>query len=778
MVMPRTLLESLIQKLRGCNVHGDAEESPVAILWTDPRSEWKPLLPLLRQQLPELLCLGDYVPEHQQGPALWLRCIVDRSLPAADAAAGQIPVIYLPGISRQELRAGEGCPWALEPLIELMFRGSLWLQRNGRDWTLAAFLSSTDALGLDLAGDQGTKAALSRALAEVASVPLEQLRGKRLEAEDFNAYLVPDAIRDLLQWMADPPAFQQRCSQEQWAVLSSTWKKELKFDPAKDGELSAAERLTKGTSGWDKVWQRFAENPTAFPGIPELLRRVEPEQMGLAVGGQDLSRWPSHNAACEDQVLAGLQGLAGKSHAEACRCVRELEAQHGERRGWIWAQLGISPMAKLLEPLGLLAQRADQPLVGSTPAEFIEPYTTDGWEADLSAWRALAMASTAQEDVVRKVVAALLRPWLDDTASRFQKAVASAGLPSPQDQGAIAADPGEVLLFADGLRYDVARQLQKELEVMGITGTLSTRWAGLPTVTATAKPAITPLIGEIQGQALPEDFAPTFNSGKATSAAELRKALTAQGYTVLGDDELNIPSGPEARGWLEIGDLDHRGHQLNDDLPGQIQPEIERLALRIQKLLEAGWRSVKIVTDHGWLFCPDGLPTAELPKHLTASKWARCAAIKGDSQVPVPTAAWSWNPSEQFATPNGAACFNTGGSYSYAHGGISLQECLTPVLVVSGGASSAPAAAIVEISWKGLRCNLEVSGGTAGMTADLRREAAGGPTVATTAKPIDAGGARLLVEDDELEGAAVVAVLLSPDGRVIAQRRTVVGGEA
>ncbi|QVL51904.1 MAG: hypothetical protein KFB97_10340 [Cyanobium sp. M30B3] len=154
--------------------------------------------------------------------------------------------------------------------------------------------------------------------------------------------------------------------------------------------------------------------------------------------------------------------------------------------------------------------------------------------------------------------------------------------------------------------------------------------------------------------------------------------------------------------------------------------------------------------------CADGLPTAELPKHLTASKWARCAAIKGDSQVPVPTAAWSWNPSEQFATPNGAACFNTGGSTSYAHGGISLQECLTPVLVVSGGSSSAPAAAITEISWKGLRCNLEVSGGTAGMTADLRREAAGGPSVATTAKPVNDGGARLLVEDDELEGAAVV----------------------
>ena len=88
-----------------------------------------------------------------------------------------------------------------------------------------------------------------------------------------------------------------------------------------------------------------------------------------------------------------------------------------------------------------------------------------------------------------------------------------------------------------------------------------------------------------------------------------------------------------------------------------ITDEIERLAFRIQKLLDAGWRSVRVVTDHGWLFCPDGLPTAELPKHLTASKWARCAAIKGDSQVPVPTAAWSWNTSEKFATPNGSRLF-------------------------------------------------------------------------------------------------------------------------
>jgi hypothetical protein len=36
----------------------------------------------------------------------------------------------------------------------------------------------------------------------------------------------------------------------------------------------------------------------------------------------------------------------------------------------------------------------------------------------------------------------------------------------------------------------------------------------------------------------------------------------------------------------------------------------------------------------------------------------------------------------------------------------------------------------------------------------------------------------LLVKDDELEGAVVMAVLISPEGRVVAQRRTVVGAEA
>jgi len=43
---------------------------PVAALWSDPRGEWRPLIPLLRQHLPVLISLGDYNPPQQPRPAL------------------------------------------------------------------------------------------------------------------------------------------------------------------------------------------------------------------------------------------------------------------------------------------------------------------------------------------------------------------------------------------------------------------------------------------------------------------------------------------------------------------------------------------------------------------------------------------------------------------------------------------------------------------------------------------------------------------------------------
>ena len=77
-----------------------------------------------------------------------------------------------------------------------------------------------------------------------------------------------------------------------------------------------------------------------------------------------------------------------------------------------------------------------------------------------------------------------------------------------------------------------------------------------------------------------------------------------------------------------MGDIDHRGHEqglrLARELPGLIDAVIERLEL----LLEAGWRRLRVVTDHGWLLVLGGLAKTELPKYLTETRWGRCALLK------------------------------------------------------------------------------------------------------------------------------------------------------
>ena len=150
--------------------------APAAILWPDKERQWEPLLPELRKRLP-LLTLGPYAPAERMGPAYYLRCMIARTLPDDVLPADATPIIYLPGVSRQELRAIEECPKHLQPLAELQYRGVLWTHKNGRDWTVAGFLQNADdGLGVPVGADSATRDALLRALPVLARQPVGYLR--------------------------------------------------------------------------------------------------------------------------------------------------------------------------------------------------------------------------------------------------------------------------------------------------------------------------------------------------------------------------------------------------------------------------------------------------------------------------------------------------------------------------------------------------------------------------------------------------------------------------
>ena len=84
-------------------------------------------------------------------------------------------------------------------------------------------MTSEAALGLDLSLDMRTREALMRALPVLATEPIAPLRGRRLDADDFDRLSVGDPVRDLLGWMSEPEAFQARCDTARWEAFRNLW---------------------------------------------------------------------------------------------------------------------------------------------------------------------------------------------------------------------------------------------------------------------------------------------------------------------------------------------------------------------------------------------------------------------------------------------------------------------------------------------------------------------------------------------------------------------------
>jgi hypothetical protein len=763
-----TVLEELLARLRALDSGGDGQERPAAILWADPARSFEGLIEQARALAAEVLVLGPYAPAKRQGPGVWLRCVIDRTLPEVTMPPGRTPIVYLPGYSKQQLRAGEDCPSALQPLVELVFRGVLWTQANGSDWTPAAFLGSAKGLGLRIAGDRETQSALLRALPEVALCRVEGLRERTLDARVFDELLNPDVFRGLLRWMGDPAAA-KAAGAERWAAFVSQSKQRLGFDPVKEGPLAAAERLADGHGDWEEVWRRLGEAPGAYPGILAPLARARPKQALLA----DPQRWLAVNDDAEESLTQALTELVGQSHAKVCAGIAELDRRHGTRRASLWARMGRADLALLLGPLARLAESARSPVGGLTPEEIALDYTGRGWLADAAAWEALAQAKPAHEDLIRRVVAALLGEWLERGARALQGALEKHPLPGSPAQAPVEAEAGGCLVFADGLRYDVGARLAERLEARGLRATLRHRWAALPTVTATGKPAVTPATASAVGTAVGAGFAPSTRAGKPLDARMLRDAIRAAGYQVLSAEDLGFPETSAARGWIELGQIDKRGHEVGIDLARDLDVEIERLVERIDALLKAGWTSVRVVTDHGWLLLPGGLPKVDLPRHLTADRWARCADLPGTFPQGVVAVPWHWNGAAFVATAPGSACFNQ--SPEYAHGGVSPQECVTPDILVVRAGESAPGASIEGVAWRKMRMLVQCAGSPAGVRADVRLGTATGKSVLKEPKPVEGDGAVSFVIEDDHEDKDLMVVLLDSQGTVIAQRPTRVG---
>lgn len=779
----RTTVQSqLIASLQAAAKGNTHTTAPAAVvLWPDKERQWEAALPTLQQQIPGLLKLGAFDPASRSGPAVWLKCAIAGVLPEIQFQG--VPVVYLSGVSRSELRAIESCSRDLQPLAELQYRGVFWSQVNTKDWTVSAFLSSKNGgLGLDVTQDKATQDALAQVLSAdvLLDRPLDELKERQINADWLLSLLAPNPTRDLLVWMNAPQVTQKDWAGVRWDVFSKRAKSDFGFDPVSDGPLVAAEKLARREGKWAAVAELYRDSYTSFPEVLTLLRTVQPPQLGLFPDmdpNGPLAGYPQANEQGEASLRYALSACAAMDAAQARTAIATAEKEHGARRGWLWSRMGQSPLAQALEHLARLAELSAAAPIGATPAELAASYQQSGWRVDEAATQAMgAVHSKADTDAVGAAVRAVYLPWLEEAAKRLQDAVKKmGGMPALQAASDAAADSGTCTVFVDGLRYDVAQRLRAKLDGLGTT-TLAARWTSMPSVTASGKAWCSPVAALVSGTAEDVEFEPRVAAdGKPLSGHNFRKLLTDNGVQPLDKHETGDPSG---RAWTESGDLDHYGHEHGVRLARDVDAQLAAVVERVQELRDAGWRRVRIVTDHGWLLVPGGLPKTELPKHQAETRWGRCAVLKDTAHGTPLTFGWDWCKDVQVAYAPGVSSFIAGADY--AHGGLSLQECLVAVLdldLVAAAPAAAAQVSIKAVTWKGLRCVVEVDSTSTGLTLDVRTK----PALATSSlvasvKPLEAGKASVAVADDDNLGAAAVVVILAADGQVLQKQATTVGG--
>ncbi|HAM12623.1 MAG TPA: BREX-1 system phosphatase PglZ type B [Microbacterium sp.] len=774
-----TLVRAVVAKaLRDAAAfNAGANSAPAAVLWADPERTWEPVIRILQEAVP-ILVLGEYEPAAARGPALWLRAVLaspeSAELPAhlAERDERNPWVIYLPGVSRGSVAEAAALDDSLAPLAEVAIRSNWWPSAHGQTpWTPHSFLAAKEGAGLDIASDGATKAALAQVLDKLLFEDIADLkRMGRLDSSRLHHLVLDDSVRTLLDWMNDPDAVRASLEGAQWQALVASCKSVYGISPDKDGALTAASKLGRRTGEWGTVWQRFAENPSRYPNLLALLDQARPSVVPL-FGDVDPhpDSWPSWNRDEEDAIRSALDALG--THPDPRGRVQELAAAHTSREENVWAALGQAPLAKAV---GHLAELADRVATAPTATDLktqIAWYSDEGHVIDDLALRTIATAKTAQDrSAVAHALAAIYDPWADQSARAFQKAAVG----SYSGQTGLDVVAGTCVVYVDALRYDLATRVARRLS--GLVVVVEPRQAAFPSVTPTGQPAVAPIRISMAGGAA---FDAADDQGRSVKGAVLRSALAGAEVQFLDWDTAQV-GDPAGTAWTQTNMIDSLGHSHGHQMADLVDHHLDLVAERVRALIEAGWRKVVVVTDHGFLLPGQPAQKVNLSIQITEGDVARkprVARLKATAARPdFPILPWTWDSSVDMVSAPGTAAFESGRLYE--HGGLSPQECVIPVVTVTRGDSDAGPAQIEAVRWTGQRCRIDYGPAEAEVVAEVRlRPADASSAVGGPKSPTEPGEVKVLVDEDQAPaGVNAWVVLLDPSGGVLAQAQTTVGG--
>lgn len=771
--MKQSIYDKVIQALKQAEQHNsNIMVKPEVILWPDPENQWAEVIPVLQSEFPQLLIFGEYNPSKKQGPAIWIKCMVAKTLPDAKWEDDVTPIIYLPGIAKTDLRNVEEAGLQFQPLLEYQYTGILFLQENGREWTILAFVENPlNGLGLKILKDTATKDALKKVLPTIFQDNDVLHSATIIDAAYLNNHLFPDITSGILNWMCKGDIFLQKMDKGKREVFSTLSESQYEFKPEHKNIKAIAEKLGSQRNNWKYVWQMYANAPRKFREIEELLRLAKPGDLGSGIFAFPEESWPQVNESMEEELYQALMKTS-KIHAkDALEALKNLEQKHQVRRNWIWYELDYAPLANALQYLIKMVEITSTPFPSNTIGDLKEYYISKGYLADQAMRKSLAAVKTENhKSVIKALIKSIYQPWLDLITQKFQNLVAEdASIFTGQ---AAQIEKESYVLFVDAFRYELAKEFTERLIKSKYKVELETNWSAIPTVTPTAKPANSPMATSISVKSEISDFRPQLQSGKDLQVAVFRESLAENNFkSVVNSNEIDT----EINCWQEIGEIDTKGHNEQSAMVKRIDELFDQVLEVIETAFEKGIKRIKIVTDHGWLLLPGGLPKTQINVDLTQTRWGRCALIKEGTKTDLLQLPWRWNPMIFIAYAPGISFFKI--NEEFAHGGISLHECLIPTLLVENPSGSQIAAKILQVKWVNLKCAVETENAKDGFTLDIRTKYSDEKTsIVESRKREVVNNKGSVMVNDEAESQAATIVLLDENGTILDKKLTTVGG--
>lgn len=771
--MANSIYDKVIQALKQAENHNsNLMVRPEVILWPDPELQWEDVIPVLQENMPQLLIYGSYEPSKKQGPAIWLKCMITKLLPEATWAVDDIPIIYLPGVAKNDLRNVENAVFNFQPLLEYQYTGSLFIQDNGREWSILAFIENPlNGLDIRVAKDSATKDALKKTLPTIFQ-DAEVLVGKTIiDADYLNNQLFPDIIPTILRWMCKGDAFFKNMEVGKKEVFTNLCKSQYDFEPDHKNIKAIAEKLGSHKNSWKYVWQFYATAPHKYPEIEELLRLAKPADLGTGMFALPDESWPQVNEQKEDALSQALVKVAKLDADKALSLLSELETNNCQRRNWVWFELGRSPLVNSLQYLYAMASNASESFPSATIDILKDYYTTTGYLVDQCMRKSLAaVKSEKDKEIVKSIIQLFYKPWIESLTKKFQKLVeADASVFTSQT----ASEESEnYVLFVDAFRFELAEEFSHRLLQNKYKVSIKSGWSSIPSLTPTSKPNVSPIATFVSTQSGIAEFRPQLLNNKDLLTNVFRDSLKENGFKyVTNANDINATG----RYWQEIGEIDTKGHEEQAEMVKRIDELFDQVQEALEVAFEKGIKRIKIVTDHGWLLLPGGLPKTQLNAGLTETRWGRCALIKEGASTDLLHLPWRWNPFIYIAYAPGISFFMA--NQEYAHGGISMHECLVPELIIENIDNASILCEIRVVTWVNLRCSILTDDAPDGYSIDIRTKYNDPKTSIVLSKSkLLKGNTVSVIVDDIAESQAATIVLLDHNERIIDKKPTTVGG--